>query len=139
MLVSSYPQPAAAHKFPRWQDDSTPQLVDVDMCFHIICLRAISMLSQTGHILCCTLSLIEALLPLLEFGKGTAPMPSACEYMKQYMKGLSDSLEAHIMSPSAPLHPADSAAAAVEQAINNPLLLTHSGVQISALVVRCVS
>jgi hypothetical protein len=137
MLMNSYPQPAAAHKLPRWRDESTPQLVDVDACFHIICVRAIRMLSHTGQILCCALSLIEALLPLLQLGIGTSHVPTAFERMKQYMKGLSDSLEAHILSPSCSSDPSISTTAAVEQAINQPLLLKHSGVEITSLVLRC--
>lgn len=137
-LLKSYPQPAAAHKLPRWREYTSAQLVDVDTCFHIICVRATSMLSNTGQILCCALSLIEALFPLLRLESSAARTPSVCERIKEYMNGLAESLEVHIVPAVTHFGSSDNTAVAVELAMNQPLLLKHSGIEVSALIVRCV-
>lgn len=134
-LLKSYPQPAAAHKLPRWQDDASSQIVDVDAYFHIICTRATAMLSSTGQVLCGALSLLEVLLPLLRLECSAS---LACVRLKDYMKGLSESLEAHVILPTARPAPSKDVSIAVEHAINQPLLLKHSGIEVSALIVRCV-
>ena len=136
-LLKSYPQPAEANKLPRWHDDASAQLVDVDACLHLICTRATAMLSSTGQILCGTLSLLEVLLPLLRLECSAAHASLASGRLKEYMKGLSESLEAHVIIPAAVSDPSEDAITPMEHAINQPLLLKHSGIEVSALIVRC--